>query len=115
MVANQNTQTVQPEVGSGAAQSGVEQAGPVTYRWSLRNEPWNQTTPSQTGLTPTTPSQTQFNQSGTVSLGNGPAGTSPVTISDANVFRQLSVDVSFPVQNAILTVRVTTLLVDLSQ
>ncbi len=115
VLAGQSSQSVQPDVGSGSAQSGVEQAGPVTYRWSLRNQPWNQTGPSQTGITPSSADQTQFKQSATASLGSGPAGTSPVTMTDLNSLRQVTVDVSFPVQNSTLSVRLSTVMVDLSQ
>ena len=101
------------EVGPAANQSGVDREGQLEFRWTLRNEPWNQSSVNDLGLTPTT--QTTFNQTGSSSIGSGPAGTSPVTISDLNSLRQISAEVTFGVQNQNFSVRLTTMVVNQSQ
>jgi prepilin-type N-terminal cleavage/methylation domain-containing protein len=103
------------EVGTAPVQTGVDNEGQFAFHWTVRDEPWNQSGINDLGLRPVTANQTSFNQSGGASPGSGPAGTSPVSITDVNVFRQISAEVTYPVQNQTFTVRLTTLLVDLAQ
>jgi prepilin-type N-terminal cleavage/methylation domain-containing protein len=69
-------------------QNGTEQAGPYQFRWTLRNDPWNQ---------------------------NG-AGTAVVTSGtiNATAMHELSVEVFFAAQNQEFSVRLATL-VDTTQ
>jgi type II secretory pathway pseudopilin PulG len=115
LMANQFSQSVQPGMGNVPAQSGVEQYGPIQYQWTVRSEPWNQMAVNGNGLTPTTPDQMSFNQTGASAMSTTTPGVSPVVISDPAIFRQLTVEVSYPVQSKKYSVRLSTLLVDLSQ
>jgi type II secretory pathway pseudopilin PulG len=115
LLANQFSQSVQPGMGNVPVQSGVEQYGPIQYRWTMRSEPWNQSAMNDNGVTPVSPEQTSFNQTGGNATSATTPGTSPVVISDVAIFQQLTVEVTYPVQNRNFSVKLSTLLVDLSK
>jgi type II secretory pathway pseudopilin PulG len=115
LLAGQFTQSTQGPVGNGAVQSGVERSGDIEYRWTIRNQPWDQNKLNDNGLTPTVPVHISGVQSGAISGSSTQAGATSVAITDQNVLRELSVEVSFPVQNASYSVLLSTLFVDYTQ
>jgi type II secretory pathway pseudopilin PulG len=112
VLANQWSQSVQSEVGNQPVQNGTEKVGPIAFRWTFRNLPWDQNALNQNGLTPSTPMQ--MNQGGSTPSGTSQAGTSPVSIPDLTVLRQLSVEVLYPAQNQFYSVRLSTVIINSS-
>jgi prepilin-type N-terminal cleavage/methylation domain-containing protein len=74
-------------------QSGVEQQGPCQFRWTIRNEPWNQLA--------------------SVPVLNSPNGINQGVVNQNNI-HELSVDVTFPAQGRDYAVHLSTL-VNISQ
>ncbi len=74
---------------SQAFQSGVEQAGPYTFRWAMHDEPWTQLT--------------TLNQAYNAVYGIN------TSVVNGNTIHQLSVDVSFTAQGRNFSVHLSTL------
>jgi prepilin-type N-terminal cleavage/methylation domain-containing protein len=72
-----------------SVQNGTEQAGPYQFRWTMRNEPWNQLALSQT----TMGGQNGVNQG----------------VVNQNTLHLLSVDVAFAAQDRDFSVHLSTL------
>jgi prepilin-type N-terminal cleavage/methylation domain-containing protein len=76
-----------------SVQNGTEQAGPYQFRWTIRNDPWN-----QLALNQTVGGQNGVNQG----------------VVNQNTIHQLSVDVAFAAQGRDFSVHLSTL-IDTSQ
>jgi type II secretory pathway pseudopilin PulG len=74
---------------SQAFQSGVEQAGPYTFRWAMHDEPWTQLT--------------------TLSQAYNTVNGINTSVVNGNTIHQLSVDVSFTAQGKTYSVHLATI------
>ena len=72
-----------------SVQNGTEQAGPYQFRWTIRNEPWNQLALNQTS--------------------GGQYGVNQSVVNQTSI-HQLSVDVAFAAQDRNFSVHLSTLI-----